>query len=86
MTITYFVANRRDSGSDPFGMEQLTTLATDDDEADLIRLGDHARSLGWAVWVCSKWESDTSGDERCPDGKDVYRHHKGGLMPVPPFR
>ena len=29
-----------------------------------------------------KMESDSSGDERGPDGKDVYRHHQGRLAMV----
>ena len=82
MTITYFQATRCISvDADD---EQITTLASGDDDADVKRLSDHARKLGWPLFSIRKWISDTSGHEREPDGKDVYRHHQGRLIAVPP--
>ena len=78
MTITYLKAHRYPSVEDE---EEITTLASGDADADLARLSEHARSFGWSFFVLSRWVSDTSGDERCPDGKDVYRHHRGRLLP-----
>ena len=75
MIITYFLATRCCSVD---ADEQITTLATGDDDADVMRLGEHARSLGWPLFSVRKMVSDSSGDERCPDGKDVYRHPPGG--------
>ena len=83
MTITYFLAVRCVNVD---ADEQITTLATGDDDADVRRLSEHARSLGWPLFSIRKMVSQSSGDERCPDGKDVYRHHMGRLMAVPPFR
>ena len=82
MTITYFQASRCISVE---ADELITTLATGDDDADVKRLSDHARELGWAFLSIRKWISNTSGDERCPDGKDVYRLHQGRLIAVPPY-
>ena len=68
--ITYFTA------IPPVGMvEQITTLATGDDRADIARLAEQARGLGWNVAEVSKWRSDSLGAAVAADGKDVYRHH-----------
>ena len=79
MSITYFQASRC-IGVD--ADEQITTLASGDDAADVRRLREHARELGWPFFTIRKQVSDTSGDERCPDGKDVYRFHQGRLVAV----
>ena len=81
MTITYFQATRCISVD---ADEQITTLASGDDAADVRRLSDHARELGWPLFSIRKQVSNTSRDERCPDGKDVYRYHRGSLVQVPP--
>ena len=81
MTITYFQATRCISVD---ADEQITTLASGDDAADVRRLSDHARELGWPSFSIRKQVSNTSRDERCPDGKDVYRYHRGSLVQVPP--
>ena len=81
MTISYFQATHC-IGVD--ADEQITTLASGDDAADVRRLSDHARELGWPLFSIRKQVSNTSGDERCPDGKDVYRYHRGSLVQVPP--
>ena len=82
MTITYFQATRCISVD---ADEQITTLASGDDDADVKRLSEHARSLGWPLLSVRKMVSDSSGDERCPDGKDVYRLHQGRLIAVPVY-
>ena len=78
MTIAYFQATRCISLASG---EQITTLASGD--ADFKRLSEHARELGWPIFAIRKWVSNSSGDERCPDGKDVYRLHQGRLMAAP---
>ena len=83
MTITYFQATRCISVD---ADEQITTLASGDDDADIKRLSDHARELGWPLFSIRKQVSNTSGDERCPDGKDVYRLHQGRLVKVPLYK
>ena len=82
MTISYFQATRCISVD---ADEQITTLASGDDDADVKRLSEHARSLGWPLFSIRKMVSDSSGYERCPDGKDVYRHHRGRLVTVPSY-
>ena len=82
MIITYFLATRCVSVD---ADEQITTLATGDDDADVTRLSEHARSLGWPLFSIRKMVSDSSGPERCADGKDVYRHHRGRLVGVPSY-
>ena len=79
VTIQYFAASR----SVGLGDEQITTLASGDDDADVKRLSEHAREIGWPLFHIRKQVSDTSGDVRGPDGKDVYRHHRGRLVTVP---
>ena len=59
MTITYFLAVRCVSVD---ADEQITTLATGDDDADVERLSEHARSLGWPLFSIRKMVSDASGD------------------------
>ena len=82
MTIVYFQATRCISVE---ADEQITTLASGDDDADFTRLSEHARSLGWPMFSIRKWISNTSGDERCQDGKDVYRLHQGRLVALPQY-
>ena len=82
MTITYFLATRCISVD---ADEQITTLASGDDDADFKRLSEHARSLGWPMFSIRKMVSDSSGLERCADGKDVYRHHQGRLVALPQY-
>ena len=78
MPITYFQATRSLMDDD----EQLTTLASGDDACDVRRLREHAHELGWVMFSIRKCVSTASGDERSPDGKDVYRHHRGCLVTV----
>ena len=80
MTNAYFQATRCISAA---ADEQITTLASGDDAADVKRLSDHARELGWPLFSIRKQCSTTSGDERCPDGADVYRLHRGRLVALP---
>ena len=80
MTNAYFQATRCISAA---ADEQITTLASGDDAADVKRLSDHARELGWPLFSVRKMVSDTSGDERCADGKEVCRLHRGRLVALP---
>ena len=72
--LTYFVAVPEDGSL----TEQVTTLATGDDEDDIRRLAAHANTHGYIKGKMSifKFVSRSSGDEKASDGKDIYRHHE----------
>ena len=55
---------------DSYSSQQITMLATDDLEADLAKLTAAYPAAGLELWV-----SDSHGDERHEDGKDMYRIH-----------
>ena len=50
--------------------QQITMLATDDQEADI-----HKLVAAYPTAVLELWESDTLGDEKHDDGRDQYRIH-----------
>ena len=55
---------------------QLTMLATDDMQADLAVLGDAASEAGFDDPIFERWVSDSHGDAKLPDDKDVFRFHR----------
>lgn len=65
---------------DPYG-KQITMLASNpdpraSDDDDVERMADECRRAHWTKgFMISKWISDTRGDERHPDGKDMFRGH-----------
>ena len=80
--LTYFVAVPADGSF----TEQVTTLATGDDEDDIRRLTNHClahgymeKGFGFSVY---KFVSVSSGQDQAPDGKDVYRHHEAQYKAV----
>ena len=58
-------------------VEQITTLVDGTDEEAMRRIQGKVDELGWDLeeYQLLVWESDTYGEERMPDGKDVYRLH-----------
>ena len=55
---------------------QLTMLAPEDESAGIAAIVEHAKSLGWEYVDVGIWVSDSSGDQKMPDGKDVFRLHQ----------
>ena len=57
--------------------EQVTMLATDDEEADYYRLYDYLEAIGWHEATIRKWRSESgAGASVLPDGKDEFRYHR----------
>ena len=68
--ITYFMATPPEGNH-----EQLTMLATGDDERDVEDIMVQARRQGWKGALVGKFVSDSAGPYRHMDGKDIFRHH-----------
>ena len=67
MTIAYFQVTRSISVDEDEQVGHL--VASGFDAEDDRRLREHVCELGWVMFSIRKQVSNTSGDERCPDGK-----------------
>ena len=74
MQLTYWRAMYDES----YSGQQITMLATDDRQADVDKL-----TAAYPTATIELWESDSLGDAKHEDGKDMYRiHHLVGSFGV----
>ena len=61
---------------DPFPSNQITMLSTGDEEADVRTLLEKTRVLMGKTYIeIAKFTSSLVGNERHPDGKEMFRLH-----------